>query len=102
MLTTSSPILGRKAPPTLKILTFLVKNLKLLSHPILPPRELKNIPGQVFKEKEYKMHKKLKFYFIMATNGNTPSNYSFKSYIKRLECADENHYYLPHQTLTEV
>ena len=86
-----------------------IKNLGIFSQeaqplpfPRLPPTKLKNIPGQVFKEKEYKMHRKLKFNFIMATNGNTSSNYSFKSYIKHLECADEYHFYLPRQTLTQV
>ena len=55
---------------------------------------------QIFKEKQYKFHTKLKFYFIIAASGNTSSNYSFKSYIKHLEGTDEYHFYLPYQTST--
>ena len=38
----------------------------------------------------------------MATNENISSNYSFKSYIKRLEYAEWYHFYLVHQNLTQV
>lgn len=54
---------------------------------------------QVFNEKEYKFHTKLKVYSIMVTNGNTSSISLFKSYIKHLGGSDEYHFYLPYQTI---
>ena len=84
-----SPKRGRKIHPILKILASLVRNLKPLPPLPLPSRKLKNIPRHIFKGKQHKMQRKLELYFIMVANGNTPSNYPFKSYIKRLQCADE-------------
>ena len=85
-----SPVLGRKTTPILKTFVFLFGKPNPLPLPPLSLRKLKNIPPQVFKEKEYRMHGKLKLYFIMTTNGNTSSHYSFKSYMRRLGGADEH------------
>ena len=92
---------GEKDSPHIKNLGILVGNPNPLPHLSLSLRKLKNIPGQGFKEKEYKMHRKLEFYFIMATNGNTSSNCSFKPNTRLLGCADEYHFYFPYQNSTQ-